>query len=417
MAFFKCPLTEKLICDPVSLEDGQVCERVAIEEWFRRGHQSSPLTGLALQSMELKPVPEAKRTVAQYIDQHPSECLPQLDPVTIDRAITAFQAQCTAEVVMENPGDFGWEVKVVPAQKYGASAALGADMVASRIADLVALLGTGPDLESEKGVADSGERMAEKNHALQTLENLCIYNPGDKIKNNSIALAIRNTGGIRPLAALAHNGTRAQQDSAGFLLWKIAIPENEKSFAQANVPFALYTLLQRGTAEAKKYAQNALDELEKVAETRRLRVQLSDDRSDYRIPLLIEQLSEDALQNSEHTSEAVNILMKLADLAAIDPDNPMAIKNANGIPLVTKLLEGGSMALREAAAMVMLNICVPQNELAIKDAGAVSALRALDFEGPPSAQYVATKALETLMRLEADRRFVEAQKRALWPSS
>merc|ERR1719502_1306210 len=109
--------------------------------------------------------------------------------------------------------------------------------------------------------------------------------------------------------------------------------------------------------------------------------------------------------------------MQLADLATTDSDNPIAIKTCNGIPVLMKLLQDGPMSVREAAAMVIFNICVPENEKDIKDAGAVAALRALDFEGPPSAQYVASQALDTLTRLEADRRFVEAQKRALWPAS
>merc|ERR1711968_81692 len=102
--------------------------------------------------------------------------------------------------------------------------------------------------------------------------------------------------------------------------------------------------------------------------------------------------------------------MQLADLATTDPDNPIAIKNCNGVPLLAKLLRDGPMAVREAAAMVIFNICVPDNEKDIKEAGAVAALRALDFEGPSSAQYVASQALDTLTRLEADRRFLEAQK-------
>jgi len=162
-----------------------------------------------------------------------------------------------------------------------------------------------------------------------------------------------------------------------------------------------------GGRPRRRDAQNALDELEAVAQKRRLTVDIEDGDSDPRIPILIAKLSADA-------PETANILMQLADIASIDPDNPIAIKNCNGITPVTNLLQHGSMVTREAAATVVLNICVPENELDIRAAGGVTALRALDFEGPPSAQSVATQVLETLMRLEADRRFDEAQKRAVW---
>lgn len=394
MAFFKCPLTQKLICEPVALQDGQVCERAAIEEWFRRGHCTSPLTGLSLSSFELVHMPEVTRMVAQYIDKHNDEDLPQLDSHFIDKVVSSFQTQYTAEVVPEGHGDYGLDVQVVPAQTQGARGALSAEMQVSRVADFVPLLAAGS--------------MAEIDYAVQALENLVVYDPGDNIKNHSVALAIRNVGGIRSLALLAHNGTRSQRESAGFILWKVCVPENENSFAQNGVPFALYTLLQTGTPTAKTYAQRALSEMEAVAQKRRLSIQLSDDHA---APIITEMLA----KLSDEPSEAVHTLMRLADLAATDPDNPVAIKNCSGVPLITELLQHGSMAVREAAAIAISSICVPENELDIRQAGVVAALRALDFEGAPSAQYVASHALEALTRLEADRRVIEAQKRALLP--
>ncbi|GJV90710.1 zinc finger, RING/FYVE/PHD-type, armadillo-type fold protein [Tanacetum coccineum] len=46
---YVCPLTGLLFKDPVTLENGQTYERVAIAEWFSKGHKTCPLTGEILQ--------------------------------------------------------------------------------------------------------------------------------------------------------------------------------------------------------------------------------------------------------------------------------------------------------------------------------------------------------------------------------
>ncbi|GJW42862.1 zinc finger, RING/FYVE/PHD-type, armadillo-type fold protein [Tanacetum coccineum] len=46
---YVCPLTGLLFKDPVTLENGQTYERVAIAEWFSKGHETCPLTGDILQ--------------------------------------------------------------------------------------------------------------------------------------------------------------------------------------------------------------------------------------------------------------------------------------------------------------------------------------------------------------------------------
>ena len=41
---FKCPMPLEILKDQVVTVDGQVHERSAIQEWFRRGTATSPLT-------------------------------------------------------------------------------------------------------------------------------------------------------------------------------------------------------------------------------------------------------------------------------------------------------------------------------------------------------------------------------------
>eukprot|EP00599_Poterioochromonas_sp_BG-1_P009343 CAMPEP_0173153116 /NCGR_PEP_ID=MMETSP1105-20130129/12655_1 /TAXON_ID=2985 /ORGANISM="Ochromonas sp., Strain BG-1" /LENGTH=701 /DNA_ID=CAMNT_0014068963 /DNA_START=83 /DNA_END=2188 /DNA_ORIENTATION=- len=50
-----CPITHKVMIDPMICADGHTYERRAIEEWFRQGHDTSPLTNLPLPSLMLLP--------------------------------------------------------------------------------------------------------------------------------------------------------------------------------------------------------------------------------------------------------------------------------------------------------------------------------------------------------------------------
>ena len=52
---FYCPITGEVMTDPVSTADMQTYERVAIEDWFRRGNETSPSTGADLRNPDPTP--------------------------------------------------------------------------------------------------------------------------------------------------------------------------------------------------------------------------------------------------------------------------------------------------------------------------------------------------------------------------
>ncbi|CAI9753340.1 unnamed protein product [Fraxinus pennsylvanica] len=68
---FICPLTKKVMRDPVALENGRTFEREAIEKWFRESKESGrklicPLTLNELKSMELNPSVGLKNTIEEW---------------------------------------------------------------------------------------------------------------------------------------------------------------------------------------------------------------------------------------------------------------------------------------------------------------------------------------------------------------
>ncbi|KAI3465461.1 hypothetical protein Pfo_022124 [Paulownia fortunei] len=68
---FICPLTKQVMRDPVTLENGQTFERVAIEKWFRECRESGrrlvcPLTLRELRSTELNPSIALRNTIEEW---------------------------------------------------------------------------------------------------------------------------------------------------------------------------------------------------------------------------------------------------------------------------------------------------------------------------------------------------------------
>jgi hypothetical protein len=55
LASMICPITRQMMRDPVVLCDGHSYERTAIREWFGRGRDTSPVTGLRLKNLHLTP--------------------------------------------------------------------------------------------------------------------------------------------------------------------------------------------------------------------------------------------------------------------------------------------------------------------------------------------------------------------------
>ncbi|VFQ94341.1 unnamed protein product [Cuscuta campestris] len=68
---FRCPLTKKVMRDPVSLENGQTFEREAIEKWFKECKLKGrnlvcPITQRELRSTELNPSIALKNTIEEW---------------------------------------------------------------------------------------------------------------------------------------------------------------------------------------------------------------------------------------------------------------------------------------------------------------------------------------------------------------
>ena len=83
---FKCPITHEVMEDPVRTVDGRVYERPAIEEWFRRGHETSPLTNARLPSLQLTTDHAFRGAIDEYLARRP-----EIARRTVNRAARTFE--------------------------------------------------------------------------------------------------------------------------------------------------------------------------------------------------------------------------------------------------------------------------------------------------------------------------------------
>jgi hypothetical protein len=63
---FRCPLTRRVMRDPVSALDGHTYERVAIEQWVSR-NGTSPLLGTPLSVADLTPNLTLRAMISLYL--------------------------------------------------------------------------------------------------------------------------------------------------------------------------------------------------------------------------------------------------------------------------------------------------------------------------------------------------------------
>ncbi|CAK7346355.1 unnamed protein product [Dovyalis caffra] len=67
---FECPISRRLMHDPVIIESGKTYERVWIEKWFSEGHETCPITNNRLENLSLTPNFAMKGLISKWCSQH-----------------------------------------------------------------------------------------------------------------------------------------------------------------------------------------------------------------------------------------------------------------------------------------------------------------------------------------------------------
>ncbi|KAI9114917.1 hypothetical protein K1719_013930 [Acacia pycnantha] len=80
---FLCPLTGKLLEEPVTIETGQTFEHAALKSWFQKGHRTCPVTGVTLDfvAMPLTNI-VLKRLIHNWKSEQLSDLLASAPPIS-----------------------------------------------------------------------------------------------------------------------------------------------------------------------------------------------------------------------------------------------------------------------------------------------------------------------------------------------
>lgn len=66
----QCPISTRLMYDPVIIASGKTYERVWIEKWFSEGHETCPMTNIRLENLSLTPNVAMKGLISKWCSQH-----------------------------------------------------------------------------------------------------------------------------------------------------------------------------------------------------------------------------------------------------------------------------------------------------------------------------------------------------------
>lgn len=89
---YKCPISMRLMYDPVIIASGRTFERIWIERWFNEGNDTCPITNTKLDHSSVTPNSAVKDLITKWSSKHeiivPNPCL-QSFPASISRSISS----------------------------------------------------------------------------------------------------------------------------------------------------------------------------------------------------------------------------------------------------------------------------------------------------------------------------------------
>ncbi|KAF5201577.1 U-box domain-containing protein [Thalictrum thalictroides] len=116
---FRCPISLRLIYDPVVIASGQTFERVWIEKWFKDGHDTCPKTQKKLPHLSITPNSSMKDLIARWCRKH-GISIP--DPSSQPIPAEGYQRKISSSNSIESIGS---SLNGVPIRDYDSSFTFG----------------------------------------------------------------------------------------------------------------------------------------------------------------------------------------------------------------------------------------------------------------------------------------------------
>lgn len=398
---FFCPLSLKLMTDPVIVASGRTYERTAIKKWIDLGFTVCPMTRQTLAHTNLTPNHIVKDLIANWCASN--------------------------DVKLPDPGDSGLLETLQDSHSRGESMSpeLGSKDTSGLVSTGICREGTfplHPHATSSSSYLSGIETQVFK--LVEDLKSSSVDTQREAIAELRLLakdkmdyrIVIGNSGAISLLAELLYSSDATTQENAVTALLNLSLNDEIKTLiADANAIEPLIHVLQTGSPEAKENAATTLYSISKVGDNK-VRIGKSG-----AIKPLVDLLANGtprgkrdaatALFNLSTSPEnrvciveagAVKHLLELIDPATgmVDkavvvlsylakiPEGRTAIGEQGGIPLLVEVVELGTARGKENAVAALLLLCANSRRfcnMALKE-GAVPSLAALVHSGTPRAK-------------------------------
>ncbi|XP_056165665.1 U-box domain-containing protein 13-like [Syzygium oleosum] len=378
---FRCPISLKLMKDPVVVSTGQTYERSCIEEWLEAGHRTCPRTQQTLSNTTLTPNNVLCSLIAQWCEANGIEPPGPPSSSRPTKTISAsFPAECAeVELLVRKLASGNPEEQRSAAGEIRLLAKYNRDI---RVA--IAEAGAIPFLVHLLSTPDS--RIQE--HAVTALLNLSIC---DENKGNIVS-----SGAVPGILHVLRTGNMVARENAAATLFSLSVVDEYKVTIGASgaIP-PLVLLLNEGTQRGKKDAATALFNLCIYLGNKGKAVRAGI------VPTLMQLLTE---PGGRMVDEALAILAILASNA----EGRAAIGAAKVVPVLVELIRVDSPRNKENAAAVLVHLCAGDQHplLEAKELGIMEPLVDLAQNGTERGKRKAAQLVELLSH------FVEQQQEA-----
>ncbi|CAN7137185.1 unnamed protein product [Brassica rapa subsp. narinosa] len=388
---FRCPISHKLMSDPVIVSSGQTYDRECIKKWLDDGNSTCPKTQVKLTSDIVTPNYALRSLIAQWCESNgieppkrPNNPQPSSKassssssssfspPSDEQLKIEALLCKLTSQRPEEQRSAAG-EIRLLAKQNNHNRVVLAAS---GAIPLLVSLLTNSDDPRTQE-------------HAVTSILNLSIF-------QENKGRIISTFGAVPGIVHVLKKGSMEARENAAATLFSLSvIDENKMTIGAAGAIPPLVNLLSEGSHRGKKDAGTALFNLCIFQGNKGKAVRAG------LVPVLMRLLTE---PEGRMVDEALAILAILSS----HPEGKVVVGAADAVTFMVDFIRSGSPRNKENAAAVLVQLCSwdPQHLIEAEKLGVMGCLIEMAENGTDRGK---RKAAQLLNRFS---RFNEQQKQS-----
>ncbi|CAF1863783.1 unnamed protein product [Brassica oleracea var. botrytis] len=381
---FRCPISLKLISDPVIVSSGQTYDRECIKKWLEEGNTTCPKTQVTLTSDTVTPNYALRSLIAQWCESNgieppkrPNNPQPSSKASSSSSSSTSFSPpsdeQLKIEALLckltsqrpEEQRSAAGEIRLLAKQNNHNRVVLAAS---GAIPLLVSLLMNFDDPRTQE-------------HAVTSILNLSIF-------QENKGRIISTFGAVPGIVQVLKKGSMEARENAAATLFSLSvIDENKVTIGAAGAIPPLVNLLSEGSQRGKKDAGTALFNLCIFQGNKGKAVRAG------LVPVLMRLLTE---PEGRMVDEALAILAILSS----HPEGKVVVGAADAVAFMVDFIRSGSPRNKENAAAVLVQLCSwdPQYLIEAEKLGVMGCLIEMAENGTDRGKRKAAQLLNCFSR-------------------